>query len=140
LPGYEIPDGEIEHPRAWVFVFDIDRDSTESPAPLKTLYRIAISSEALSTYAFRESPRKAIEQGAIDNFRRVLINERVIKGWEGKPLPEDTPPPSEKSSPASKRSEEPQPPRRGASSRWLPARAASPKPIDRALCGRDAGG
>jgi hypothetical protein len=100
LPGYEIPAGEIEHPRSWIFVFDIDRDSPESPAPLKILYRIAISSEALSTYAFKESPRKAIEHGAIDDFRRVLINERVIKGWEGKPLPEDTTSPNEESSPA----------------------------------------
>jgi hypothetical protein len=69
--------------------------SAESPAPLKILYRIAISSEALSTYAFEEAPRKAIEHAAIDNFRRVLIDERVIKGWEGKPLPEDTIPTDE---------------------------------------------
>ncbi len=86
-PAIEQPGQPAERPRSWIFVFDIDREASESPAPLKILYRIAVTSAALSRYAFEVAPRKAIEHGAIDNFRRVLIRERVINGWEGKPLP-----------------------------------------------------
>jgi hypothetical protein len=39
--------------------------------------------------------RKAIEHRAIDKLLRVLAIDRVIKGWEGQPLPEHTPPPEE---------------------------------------------
>lgn len=70
-----------EQPRSWIFVFDIDRESPESPAPLKILYRIAVTSETLSTYAFEVAPMKAIENGAIEVFRKNLITQRVLKNW-----------------------------------------------------------
>lgn len=91
-PDFDIPPEETERSRSWIFVFDIDRESPDSPTPLKILYRIAVSSQTLGTYAFEVAPRKAIEQGAIDTFRRVLTIERVIKGWKGQSLPEDTTP------------------------------------------------
>ncbi len=69
-------------PRSWIFVFDIDRESPESPAPLKILYRIAVTSETLSAYAFKVAPMKAIEHGAIDAFRKNLIAQRVLKNWK----------------------------------------------------------
>jgi hypothetical protein len=81
-PGIEGPWQPTEQPRSWIFVFDIDRESTESPSPLKILYRVAVDAATLIEYAFKIAPRKAIRHGAIDVFRQNLINQRVLKNWK----------------------------------------------------------
>lgn len=66
---------------SWIVVFDIDRESGESPQPLRIVNRIAASPEALIHYAFNAAPAEAIERGAVKRFRSVLI-ERVTRNWE----------------------------------------------------------
>ena len=94
-PAIELPWQPEQHSRSWIFVFDIDRASAESPSPLKILYRIAVTSELLSTYAFKVAPNKAIARGAIEAFRRNLIAKRVIENWTGKKKPRAKKPPGE---------------------------------------------
>lgn len=69
--------------RAWIFVFDIDREVTESPQPLKVVQRIATTSTALVHYAFDTAAKEAMKQGVVENFRDVL-KQRVEKGWHGR--------------------------------------------------------
>lgn len=69
--------------RAWIFVFDTDRESKESPQPLKVVQRIATTSSALVHYAFQTAAKEAMEQGVVEKFRDVL-KERVERGWRGK--------------------------------------------------------
>ncbi len=86
-PGVEGPWQPVKQPRSWIFVFDIDRDSPESPSPLKILYRIAVDAAALIEYAFKIAPTKAIKHGAIEVFRKNLINQRVLKNWKAATKP-----------------------------------------------------
>lgn len=66
--------------RSWVFVFDIDRESKESPQPLRTVLRIATSAEALLHYAFLAAADAGVAAGVIDRFRAAL-SRRVISNW-----------------------------------------------------------
>ncbi len=68
--------------RSWIFVFDIDRSSTESPQPLRTVLRIATSAEALSHYSFLAAAEAGVAAGVIDRFRGVL-SRRVLSNWKG---------------------------------------------------------
>ncbi len=65
---------------SWVFVFDIDRDSNESPRPLRIVYRVHTPARSLLYYAFEAAPLYAIENQVIEQYRKVLIG-RVAKGW-----------------------------------------------------------
>jgi len=69
--------------RAWIFVFDIDRESVESPQPIKLIQRIATTSAALVHYAFQTAAEEAMAQGVVEKFREVLMH-RAHKGWRGK--------------------------------------------------------
>jgi hypothetical protein len=73
----------LESSRAWIFVFDIDRESTESPRPLKVIHKIVTSSAALVHYAFQTAADRAIANGVIDSYRKVL-STRIIDSWRGK--------------------------------------------------------
>ncbi|TVS16888.1 MAG: hypothetical protein EA424_13490, partial [Planctomycetaceae bacterium] len=68
--------------RATVYVFDIDRESAETPNPLKIVQRVRISAASLSYHAFDLASRQAIHRGVVTSFRNSLI-ERVNKGWMG---------------------------------------------------------
>lgn len=67
--------------RSWIFVFDIDRESTESPQPIRTVLRIATSAEALSHFAFLAAADAGVAAGVIDRFREVL-SRRVLSNWK----------------------------------------------------------
>lgn len=73
----------LEPARAWIFVFDIDRESKESPLPLKVIQRVATTSAALVHYAFQTASEQAIAQGVIEKYRQVL-QSRVTDGWYGR--------------------------------------------------------
>lgn len=68
--------------RAWIFVFDIDRESKESPQPLKLALRVATTSAALIHYTFQEAADQAMAQGVVEKFRDVM-KSRVAEGWKG---------------------------------------------------------
>jgi hypothetical protein len=66
--------------RSWIFVFDVDRVSEESPQPLKTVRRVATSAEALMHHAFLAAADAGVEAGVIDRYRKVLAR-RVLSNW-----------------------------------------------------------
>lgn len=83
LVGPDESGGEIlDSARAWVFVFDVDREAPASPHPLRIVHRVATSSAALIHYAFQSASQRAIEQGVIKRYRGVLEG-RVLQGWKG---------------------------------------------------------
>lgn len=83
LVGPDESGGEIlDSARAWVFVFDVDRESKASPHPVRIVHRVATSSAALIHYAFQSASQRAIEQGVIKRYRGVLEG-RVRQGWGG---------------------------------------------------------
>ncbi|HWB08608.1 MAG TPA: hypothetical protein VG826_05265 [Pirellulales bacterium] len=78
-----IPPGQIEQDgqaTAWVLVFDIDVESSESPKPLKILHLIHTSASALRYYAFDAASDFALAHDVIQRFREVMA-ARVIEGW-----------------------------------------------------------
>ena len=72
--------GLVEPARAWIFVFDIDRDSAESPQPLAVRRPISTTSADLLHYAFERAPQYAIENGALTRYKRSL-EVRVRRYW-----------------------------------------------------------
>jgi hypothetical protein len=92
LVGPDESGGEIlDSARAWVYVFDVDREAPASPHPLRIIHRVATSSAALIHYAFQSASQRAIEQGVIQRYRGVL-ERRVVQGWKGRlPKEEETP-------------------------------------------------
>jgi hypothetical protein len=78
----EIAANVAQRERATVYVFDIDRESAETPNPLKIVRRVRISAASLSYHAFDLASRQAIHHGVVTSFRNSLI-ERVNRGWIG---------------------------------------------------------
>ena len=75
------PNEELVKPEpAWIFVFDIDRTSHESPNPLRVVHRIATDSASLIHFAFEEAARKAIRGKALEKYREAFIN-RIMERW-----------------------------------------------------------
>ncbi len=73
--------GLVEPDRAWIYVADIDVQSAESPRPLKIVKTIVTTSAALIHYAFEAAPERAVEAGAIRDFR-ASVDRRVGRFWE----------------------------------------------------------
>jgi len=69
--------------RSWIFVFDIDRESRESPKPLLIARRIATSASALMHQAFTAAAQQGIAAGVIDRYRHTL-ETRVRAKWPHK--------------------------------------------------------
>lgn len=72
----------MEAIRAWILVFDIDRDSRDSPQPLRIVRKVATSSAALVHFAFDAAAGRALELLVIERYRTVL-ESRLREGWLG---------------------------------------------------------
>lgn len=70
----------VEPDRAWIFIFDIDRDSAESPQPLKIVKTVVTTSAALIHYAFEQAPQNAVDAGALARFTSAL-EDKVRIYW-----------------------------------------------------------
>ena len=79
----ETEEPPAERTRATIYVFDIDRDSTESPQPLRIVQTVGTSAGALIYHAFDLASREAIQRGVVNTFRHSFI-ERADKGWKGR--------------------------------------------------------
>lgn len=76
-----VPSGPLKSDEeSWVFVFDIDRESVESPNTLRIIYRVHTPARSLLYYAFEAAPKYAIDNEVIDRYRDVLIS-RVTNRW-----------------------------------------------------------
>jgi hypothetical protein len=71
-----------ERSRATVYVFDIDRDSQETPNPLLIAQQVTISAGALIYHAFDLASVEAIRRGVLTTFRESFM-ERAERGWNG---------------------------------------------------------
>lgn len=81
LPSLEESSEElVSNSHSWIFVFDIHRESVESPQPLRITKRIAISSEALKYYAFDLPAGKSFAAGVVDRYRDSL-RRRISSNW-----------------------------------------------------------
>jgi hypothetical protein len=72
-----------ERAKATLHVFDIDRDSKESPNRLRILQTVTISARALLYHAFDLASSEAIKRGVVATFRKSFI-ERTERGWHGR--------------------------------------------------------
>lgn len=79
-PDADDGDGLVEPEPAWILVFRIDRESPDSPKPLKIVKRIATDSAALIHYTFDAAPEAAIEGGAMAAFTSTFRG-RLIRYW-----------------------------------------------------------
>jgi hypothetical protein len=69
--------------KATIYVFDIDRESPESPSPLRIIRQISCSSGALAYFTFEEAARQALALDVVKQFR-TKFRDRVQAGWNGK--------------------------------------------------------
>ena len=71
-----------ERARATIYVFDIDRDSKETPNPFRLEKTVTISAGALIYHSFDLASSEAINRGVVTTFRKSFI-ERAERGWNG---------------------------------------------------------
>jgi hypothetical protein len=79
-----VPEGQAQQDNqaaAWILVFDVDTQSSESPKPLKILHLIRTSAWALRYYAFDAASDFALAHDVIRRFRDVMAT-RVVEGWK----------------------------------------------------------
>ncbi len=74
------PKDVVAHARTWIFIFDVDCASSESPQPLLIARRIATSASALTHQAFAIAAQQGIAGGVIDRNRGTL-ERRVLENW-----------------------------------------------------------
>jgi hypothetical protein len=61
LVGPDVGESSAKIP-AWIFVFDFDTTSTQSPNPLRFTKTIGVTADALSHYALKAAPQAASQQ------------------------------------------------------------------------------
>jgi hypothetical protein len=84
-PQHEAEEEQPVRPEpAWIFVFDIDRDSKDSPQPLKVVHRVATDAASLMYFAFEEAVNKATGGGVMATYRQNFIG-RVKEFWQAAP-------------------------------------------------------
>ncbi len=65
-------------PPAWIYVFDVEADSTQHPNPLSIKTRIGTDAESLAHYAFKVVPDAAVAAGG--SADRILLSLRKRLG------------------------------------------------------------
>jgi hypothetical protein len=88
---HQRPDGDYElkrpgtesgeHPPAWIYVFDIDQDSTATPRPLIVRRRIATDSDSIAHFALKVAPAAAVGQHGSEDLVPSRIRYRLTKWW-----------------------------------------------------------
>ena len=78
----EDPKMPIKDVKSAALVFDIERDSPESPHPLRILRTVLCSGPALAHFAFNVAAQRAIQGNVIEKFRASFV-ERIQRGLAG---------------------------------------------------------
>jgi hypothetical protein len=68
-------------PPAWIYVFDVDADSSEHPNPLTIKMRIGTAAESLAHYALKVVPGAALEAGGSVDRVLVTLHTRLSRWW-----------------------------------------------------------
>jgi hypothetical protein len=67
--------------RTWIYVFDIDTTSTNSPQPLVVKKIISTDADSLSYFALKVAPEYALATGGSADRLLVSIHARLTKWW-----------------------------------------------------------
>lgn len=73
-------DDTVEPEEAWIFVFDTDSASSESPKPLTIIKQIKTSSTVLIHYALEEAPRRALSGAVLDLYTQDF-EDKIREQW-----------------------------------------------------------
>lgn len=71
-------DAEI---RAWIYVFDLDAASTESPNPIVIQKVIGTDADAVAHFAFKAAPDAVLAEGGSGSLVVELIRKRLASWW-----------------------------------------------------------
>jgi hypothetical protein len=85
------PDGDFElkrpgtesgsHPPAWIYVFDLDEQSSTSPNPIVIRRRIATDADSVAYFALKVAPEAAVGQGSAADLVPEKIKSRLSRWW-----------------------------------------------------------
>lgn len=67
--------------RAWIYVFDLDATSTESPNPIIVQKVIGTDAEAVAHFAFKVAPDAVLAEGGSGSLVVELIRKRLASWW-----------------------------------------------------------
>ncbi len=67
--------------RTWIYVFDIDTASTETPQPIVVKRIVATDAEALSHFALKVAPEYALAPGGSADRLLANIHARLVRWW-----------------------------------------------------------
>ena len=81
--SYRLRHHEVQDPGAlaWIYVFDIDANSSLSPAPLVTKQMIATDAASLARYALRDVPARAFSDAGGGATVIAAIRRRLARWW-----------------------------------------------------------
>ncbi|MFP3940363.1 MAG: hypothetical protein ACLF0P_08650 [Thermoanaerobaculia bacterium] len=83
-------DFELRHPQAapfgrdapaWIYVFDVDAEASESPSPLLVKKRIGTDAEAVSHFALQVAPDAAVGPQGTASLIPDRIKQRIVRWW-----------------------------------------------------------
>ena len=75
------PGLSLEPSKAWIFVFEIDRESTESPNAIILRQSIVADAASVTYYALEAAPEMAIEQATKDEWLHLAIEAKLAQWW-----------------------------------------------------------
>lgn len=67
--------------KAWIFVFEVNAKSTETPNPIRVTKVIRADSESLTDFAFRKAPEEAMTLLTSSDSLRNIIRRRIREFW-----------------------------------------------------------
>jgi hypothetical protein len=67
--------------KAWIFIFEVDAKSSETPNPIRVTKVIRADSEALADLAFRKAPLEAMDLLTSSDSLRTIIRRRIREFW-----------------------------------------------------------
>lgn len=79
------PEGLIAfgHIPAWIYIYKLDSESTETPNPLRVIIRIATDADSIGYYALKVAPTEAISEGGSVSMLPLRIRQRITRIWPG---------------------------------------------------------
>jgi hypothetical protein len=67
--------------KAWIYVFDLDATSTETPNPITAQRVIGTDAEAVAHFAFKVAPDAVLAEGGSGSLVIELIRKRLAAWW-----------------------------------------------------------
>lgn len=81
---FELIEPDREKPitsKTWIYVFDVDTTSTETPQPIVVRKVVSTDADALSYYALKVAPQHALAPGGSADRLLANIHSRLMQWW-----------------------------------------------------------